>query len=993
MASGIKRLHTFQKVLIAFLSLLIIYGLGGFFAVPWLVERQLVQTLQQRMNLTTTIESVQVNPFLFKASVNSLQIEEEDNSLLTIEQIFISVSPVQLPLLTLHINEITLKKPELWVHRYQDASTTFSRLAQSWQSTSEADTETVSESDSASFPLEIQHFALIDGRANYYDDNPQGGFETVVGPIDISLENFSKQADTAASTSLTLAFEQDAALQLTGNLALAPLTFEGQLQLDNFALTSAYRYFAEQLPAEVTAGRFSAEMAYLLIANAQEVALDLTAVTMQLDGLTLLDKSESTLVDGGQLSLTNGRFRYPQMQAEAEQIAINDYRLKAALDKQGELSWLQLFPDTAVSDDSRNETAESALVLEIAEILVQNSSIVFEDNMPETPVYWDVSVDAGLQDFVLNSEARQPVQAQLSFASGGAIDMDGELGLQPDFAFNGNVAVNDFDLRPLQTYLSPYAAIAVNQGKFNASADIAINPQQSFAFKGAIELAELDLEDQLMQARLLAFDLLSVNQIDLSLSDKSLSISELVFDALYSRVIIDVQGDTNIAAIFEKASAPDLQIENNATLEENIDNTIETDIQVEPEWHIAVDKIQINNASSQFTDRNLPIIFEANMQELNGQISSFSTASAQATSLSLEGRVDEFGLVEIDGELHPLDLTQATQINLTFSNLDLPAMSPYTVKFAGREIAEGKADLDLRYEINQKALQATNKIVLSEIRLGAKVDSPDALDLPLDLAIALLKDSDGMIDLEIPLSGDMANPEFDFGPIIRQAISNMLGNIVSAPFRFLANLIGGESAELGEVSFRAGRSDLTPPEQEKLIKLGNALSEREALVLSVPAPFVADVDSAVLQQRQVEQRLEDQLDTAESSQSDSARRLQLLENFYIAAELTPDLTVLRQQFQQQQDESDTDAAQSDATPVLDETAYSAAIKDRLIAAETITETQLTTLALDRQKAIIDFVADNAALASERFDKQLPEEAKSESGRVVTVFDVDVSQIE
>lgn len=807
---------------------------------------------------------------------------------------------------------------------------------------------------------------------------------------------FSTQADAAADTSLTLALEQDAALQLIGNLALAPLRLEGQLQLDNFALTSAYRYFAEQLPAEVTAGRFSAEMAYLLSANDQQVALDLTDIALQLNAFTLQDNSEATLVEGGQLSLTNGRFRYPQMQAEAEQIAINDYRLKAALDKQGKLNWVQLFADTALSNDSSDEATESALALEVSEILVYNSSVVLEDNMPADPVYWEVSVDAGLRGFVLNSEARQPVRAELSFASGGAIDMAGELGLQPDFAFNGNVDVAGFDLRPLQGYLSPYAAIAVNQGKFNASADITINPQQRFAFKGAIELTELELEDQLMQARLLALDLLSVNEIDLSMSDKSLSISELVFDALYSRVVIDEQGDTNIAAVFEQASAPAAQKETDTAVEENIDDTIEPGSRADPEWQIAVDKIQINNASSQFTDRNLPIIFEANMQELNGQISSFSTASAQVTSLSLEGRVDEFGLVEIEVELHPSDFTKATQIHLAFSNLDLPAISPYTVKFAGREIAEGKADLDLRYEINQKALQGTNKIILSEIRLGAKVDSPAALDLPLDLAIALLKDSDGRIDLEIPLSGDLANPEFDIGPIIRQAISNMLGNIVSAPFRFLANLIGGESAELGAVSFRAGRSDLTPPEQEKLLKLGIALSERQALILSVPAPFVADVDSAMLQQRRVEQRLEEHLNTTESSQSDSARRLQLLENFYIAAELTPELAVLRQQFQQQeqeQEQSDSDMVQPEATSALDEIAYSAAIKDRLIAAETITETQLTTLALDRQKAIIDFVADNAALASERFDKQLPQVAKSESGRVVTVFDVDVSQIE
>src|SRR5690606_33067548 len=138
------------------------------------------------------------------------------------------------------------------------------------------------------------------------------------------------------------------------------------------------------------------------------------------------------------------------------------------------------------------------------------------------------------------------------------------------------------------------------------------------------------------------------------------------------------------------------------------------------------------------------------------------------------------------GAIFPLEPTQKTQMNLTFSNIDISEFSPYSIKFAGREIAKGKMDLDLEYEINKSDMKGKNNIVLHDFALGKKVDQPGAADLPLDLAIALLKDKDGVIRANLPVQGNVDDPKFDYGSTIRTAIRQLITNVAAAPFRFLA---------------------------------------------------------------------------------------------------------------------------------------------------------------------------------------------------------------
>jgi hypothetical protein len=211
--------------------------------------------------------------------------------------------------------------------------------------------------------------------------------------------------------------------------------------------------------------------------------------------------------------------------------------------------------------------------------------------------------------------------------------------------------------------------------------------------------------------------------------------------------------------------------------------------------------------------------------------------------------------VQIDGGLSPNASKQYTDIRTRFRNIEMTPLSAYTATFAGRKVASGKLSLDLEYKIKNSQLDSNNIIVLDNFTLGEPIDSPDALDLPLDLAIALLTDSQGKINTAIPVTGNVDSPTFSYSKLISQAITGALAKIVTAPFRALSSLLGGSSEKLDSVSFEAGDAALKPPQIETLKKISQALQNRPQLALTVSGRYDPQLDAAAMRSDRVRREL------------------------------------------------------------------------------------------------------------------------------------------
>jgi len=278
---------------------------------------------------------------------------------------------------------------------------------------------------------------------------------------------------------------------------------------------------------------------------------------------------------------------------------------------------------------------------------------------------------------------------------------------------------------------------------------------------------------------------------------------------------------------------------------------------------VRISKLRLDNSILDFADLSLRPQFATKIHELNGTITGISSLPGARTQVELDGRVDEYGSSEIKGEINSFNPKQFTDISVVFRNVDMTDLTPYSGKFAGYKIDSGKLSLDLQYKVEDSQLLGENKIIIDTLILGEKVESPDAVKLPLRLAVALLKDANGVIDIDLPVSGNLDDPEFRYGLLIWKALVNMLTKIVTSPFRLLGSLFGGgEEEALDKVSFDPGEYYVPPPEREKLDKVLEALRQRPELTIAVTGRYNSDSDGEVIRELQIRRALAEASGTA-----------------------------------------------------------------------------------------------------------------------------------
>jgi hypothetical protein len=269
---------------------------------------------------------------------------------------------------------------------------------------------------------------------------------------------------------------------------------------------------------------------------------------------------------------------------------------------------------------------------------------------------------------------------------------------------------------------------------------------------------------------------------------------------------------------------------------------------------IAIDAINIEDGSANYADLWIQPHFAVGIQTLNGSILGLSSNPHSRAKVELKGKVDRYAPVHIWGETNPLAATTYSDIRMSFKGVELTSATPYSGHFAGYKIEKGKLSVDIDYKIENRQLTAAHKFVIDQLELGERVESPDAIKLPIKIAVALLKDRNGVIDLDLPVTGSLDDPQFKIGPLIWKAVVNLLVKVATAPFAMLGRLFGG-GEQMNYIDFHAGSAVLEPAEHDKLSSLVKALKEKEKLELDVPVTYSPDLDRPGLAAAHLNMRL------------------------------------------------------------------------------------------------------------------------------------------
>ncbi len=504
---------------------------------------------------------------------------------------------------------------------------------------------------------------------------------------------------------------------------------------------------------------------------------------------------------------------------------------------EGELQLISMFAPRKVRVLKKLQQEGFTVAVDRAEI--SGYAVALTDQSFQPAIQYDLEqLNAVVAKITLPPKDASPFEFALRVKQGGAMKAKGAIDILKQSA-DVRFEATDLALAPLEPVLKRETTLTLASGKASSAGRVTVdakNEPVSLQYRGNASIADLDLRIENSAERLVSWKNIQVENIDFDTGKNRLTVAQVSLARPYSKLVVNKDRSTNLAAVLRPRPATE---------------PAPAKPSAKPPMAISIERVSVERGEMDFADLSLVLPFATNVKSLNGTVNGLSSAQDSRASLKFEGRVEDYGLARAEGSVQAFDPKKFMDIAVIFRNVEMPALSPYSATFAGRKIDSGRISLDLKYKLDNSQLSGDNKILLERLKLGETVESPDAVNLPLDLAIALLTDSEGKIDLAVPVTGNVDSPEFSYGGVIWQALGTVISNIVSAPFRALGALFGANAETLGDIVFDPGSARILPTEYEKVRRIVDGLRKRPQLRLVVQGVYHAESDGRALRTQAV----------------------------------------------------------------------------------------------------------------------------------------------
>lgn len=498
------------------------------------------------------------------------------------------------------------------------------------------------------------------------------------------------------------------------------------------------------------------------------------------------------------------------------------------------------------SDDGRSpkppETGEWRYALQ--QFVLEDFGVAMADRTFSPAIAYDLdSLRLSLGPVASGADMPMAFDAAFALRQGGEFKASGTLSQSLNRA-EGEVRLGRIDLKSLYPLVARFSGLKLESGDLSAQLKFGYRQDAGTALKakGDLSVGGLLLTETATGKRFLSWKNLSAEAFDFGLAERRLAVKQVRVTEPGWNMEIFEDRSTNIERIFASGRPPGAApkaVEGRQPAEKS------------KPLLVTVEAVRVDKGDIDFSDMSLVLPFATHIHDFFGAAAGLSTRPEARTVLQFHGQVDRYGAVDVYGQLSPLAPKHFGDVSVAFRNVDMPSLSPYSATFAGREITSGKLNLDVRYQIDDGRLRNDNRIVLERFALGKRIESPKSVSLPLDLAVALLTDGDGKIEVSVPVEGDLGNPRFDYGKVIWEAFVGVITRTVTAPFRALGRLFDGNGEDMGGVLFEPGSADIGPPELEKLNKVIVAVAQRPQLSLEVHGGVDPELDGRALKSLQV----------------------------------------------------------------------------------------------------------------------------------------------
>jgi len=872
-----------------------LYAAAGFAIAPRYLRSTLIGQIDRQLGVSPSVGEVRVNPFLFQVEVRDFALPDPAGArILGFQRLFIDFELSSIWHRAYVFRDIEINGP--YAHPVVSPAGSLNLLALKPRVPAPA-APVKSGPEPALPPIEVGLFRVTDGDLTYQDSSRATPFSARIEPIHFELRDFATGEEGGRFT-----FSGSSALgerlEWRGHIVLQPLASEGEFTLSHLQARTVWTYLKDQLGFVVSSGSIDVSGHYdFALREAPQLRAALATLSLSNLGLRP-DAGSADWITVPLLRISGTELDLQRRQVTIDGIALTGPRVSLWNGPDGRLNLQQLaatrtpaparsgrVPPTPAASGAASDAAPAAAApwqLSLKQLKLSDATIAAEDRSARP--YAALTL-APLNLTVTGASLDLGKPVELTFDTG--LNGSGHLGLSGTVTPAPRAADLKIDaaaltLKSLQPYLARTTSVTLLDGTLSAALQVRLRPgraaRPALRVTGSLGVDHLHTVDNALRKELVSWERLGISGIRYQHHPDRLELASVTVIKPYARVIIAPDCSLNVAealrapgaapeagcagpraevaqAVAGKPAAVNPAAVNPATVNAAAVNAASA--QPAPAaagMPIAIAQVTIHSGQAQFADLSITPNFATGIVALEGTVAGLSSNPQSRAHIDLKGQVDQYSPVAIFGDANVLSNRRYLDLNMSFRNMELTTFNPYSGKFAGYNITKGKLTTELQYRIDGRKLDARHHISIDQLEFGDRTASKDAVSLPIKLAVALLKDRNGLIDLDIPVTGSLDDPHFRLGPIIWKVLVNLLVKIVASPFALLGNLFGG-GPDLQFVDFSPGSASLNPAGQQRITAVAKALAERPQLKIELPIAVAAAADRPAL----VEKAFDDEL--------------------------------------------------------------------------------------------------------------------------------------
>ena len=847
------------------------YLLAGFLLAPVILKSQLIKRGSAALGRPVAIRQVRVNPLAFSVTIRDLSITDRDGAeLVGWDEFYANFQASSLFRWTWYFDTVRFTHPRGRLLVAPDGKLNIADLLPP-PAAPNPKTKTQNPEPSARPPaIGLARFLVEGGEFTFIDRSRSAPFETHFGPTSFVLRNFTTRPQRAGAYTFEAATEAGERFAWQGSLTFDPLGSAGRVAIVDLSLPKYAAFHRDLHQLDLLSGRLGVELDYELDLSGAAPAARLRNGRVAVADLKLAARGTTApLATIPLVELTGLAADTAKQEASIDTILIRGAELSATRRADGTIDWLALLQPAAstpstqstASTSSTKPPAAAPWSATLGTFEIAGATLHLHDLTNPRPV--DLTIDQlGFKLTGASTQLDKPVALATSLRWNGAgrIALDGTVTPQP-LAADLQLDVADISLRPLDPYLAPFLNVLLTGGTARAKGHLtfalAADGSPDLHWQGDAGLAGFAAVDGEFSEPLFGFSDLALANIRATTRPLAVSLDEIAVKEPFAHAIVFPDKRLNLTAILKSSDAAAPASSASVASTSSTQSTVSTSSIQPPAAAtgsalpaaapasslsplLTIARVTLSGARFVATDRSVTPAFTTELADFGGTISGLSSEQLARADVDLSGRLG-LAPLKVSGKINPLGGDAFTDLKVTFTGIELPPFTPYSGKFAGYTIDKGKLSLDLAYHLSARELAAENKVVVDQFYLGQTVESPDAVKLPLKLALAILRDRDGRILIDLPIRGNLDDPDFKYGKVVMHTLGTLIVKAATAPFSILGGLFGG-GHDLSAVDFASGSAEFGEESLARLDGLVKALTERPGLSLEISSQPQRELD-------------------------------------------------------------------------------------------------------------------------------------------------------